>query len=145
MGMGVGGDKNHSTNSDMSAVFARRLFERMIGRAPRREISLTQFSERAYRSYKHAAHLDKLDDLLTQVSEYIASGGVTGIGRLIISMPPRHGKTQKISRIYPSWHLGNYPDHRVMLVSYGDCPEVRAACAGCICCDGEVVESSKFR
>jgi len=60
-----------------------------------------------------------LDEYLQQVTRYVESGGKEGIGRLIVEMPPRHGKTLTVSRLYPTWHLGRNPDHRVMLVSYG--------------------------
>jgi predicted phage terminase large subunit-like protein len=34
-------------------------------------------------------------------------------------MPPRHGKSVSVSRLFPTWHVGKNPDHRVMLVGYG--------------------------
>jgi len=39
---------------------------------------------------------------------------------LIISMPPQHGKSMCVTETLPSWFLGNYPDKRVIEVSYGD-------------------------
>lgn len=39
--------------------------------------------------------------------------------RLIISMPPRHGKTELASIAFPSWYLGRNPDARCILASYG--------------------------
>lgn len=38
--------------------------------------------------------------------------------RLIVQMPPRHGKSELISRWFPAWYLGRHPDHRVILASY---------------------------
>lgn len=38
--------------------------------------------------------------------------------RLIISMPPRHGKTEMTSRWGAAWFLGKCPDRFVMLASY---------------------------
>lgn len=38
---------------------------------------------------------------------------------LIISIPPRHGKTELISKHFPAWILGNYPEKRIILSSYG--------------------------
>lgn len=35
-------------------------------------------------------------------------------------MPPRHGKSELISRFAPAWYLGNFPDNKVMLCSYAD-------------------------
>lgn len=60
-----------------------------------------------------------LDHALSQVAEYVESNGERGIGRLVIEMPPRHGKTLTTSRLFPAWFLGRNPNKRVMLVSYG--------------------------
>lgn len=38
--------------------------------------------------------------------------------RLVVSMPPRHGKSELCSRYFPAWYLGNHPDHRVAFASY---------------------------
>ena len=40
--------------------------------------------------------------------------------RLMIFMPPRHGKSQTVSETYPSWYIGRNPRKRVIAVSYGD-------------------------
>ncbi len=44
--------------------------------------------------------------------------GVDGIRRLMVSMPPRHGKSEYCSKYLPSWYLGSHPNHRVILSSY---------------------------
>lgn len=41
------------------------------------------------------------------------------IKRLAVSMPPRHGKSEFISKYFPSWYLGAHPENRVVLTSYG--------------------------
>ncbi len=44
--------------------------------------------------------------------------------RLMITMPPRHGKSEIGSKTFPSWYLGRNPDHEVILSSYsGDLAE----------------------
>lgn len=35
-------------------------------------------------------------------------------------MPPRHGKSELISKYAPAWFLGNFPHRKVMLASYND-------------------------
>ncbi|MGB6771205.1 MAG: terminase family protein [Candidatus Dormiibacterota bacterium] len=40
-------------------------------------------------------------------------------GRLIVTLPPRHGKSELVSAAFPAWFLGTYPDKRVILASYG--------------------------
>lgn len=81
--------------------------------------TLTTYKRVMYRRYQHATHLAALDEALEQVTRYVETGGKEGIGRLIVEMPPRHGKTKTASELYPTWHLGRNPNHRIMLVSYG--------------------------
>jgi predicted phage terminase large subunit-like protein len=38
--------------------------------------------------------------------------------RLMILMPPRHGKSELASRMFPAWHLGRNPDHEMIACSY---------------------------
>lgn len=62
--------------------------------------------------WKRARHLDLLCELL----EEIESGE---IARLIITMPPRHGKSMTVTESFPSWFIGRNPERRVIQVSYG--------------------------
>lgn len=57
-------------------------------------------------------HLQILDKALCDV----AAGRIK---RLIIEMPPRHGKSMLTSEYFPAWFLMRWPDLRVMLASYG--------------------------
>jgi predicted phage terminase large subunit-like protein len=41
------------------------------------------------------------------------------INRLIVSMPPRHGKTLHVSQAFPAWWLGRRPSESIILASYG--------------------------
>jgi predicted phage terminase large subunit-like protein len=36
----------------------------------------------------------------------------------MVTMPPRHGKSELCSHYFPAWFLGNYPDREVILCSY---------------------------
>jgi predicted phage terminase large subunit-like protein len=38
--------------------------------------------------------------------------------RLMILMPPRHGKSEMASVRFPAWHLGHYPTHEVINCGY---------------------------
>lgn len=38
--------------------------------------------------------------------------------RLMLFMPPRHGKSEIASRTFPAWYLGNNPSHEVIACSY---------------------------
>lgn len=58
-----------------------------------------------------APHLALLDEELVK----LATGDS---GRLIVELPPRHGKSELIGRYFPAWYLGTYPDRHVMYASY---------------------------
>jgi predicted phage terminase large subunit-like protein len=38
--------------------------------------------------------------------------------RLLVSMPPRHGKSEFCSKYFPAWFVGSQPERRVILASY---------------------------
>ena len=40
------------------------------------------------------------------------------VDKLIITLPPQHGKSEISSRIFPSWVFGKDPDTQLVLVSY---------------------------
>ena len=57
---------------------------------------------------------------LRYVGNRIAEAVRRGHGRLMISCPPRHGKSQLVSHWTPVWYLDNLPHKRVILASYGE-------------------------
>lgn len=63
--------------------------------------------------YKDAEgkHLDELDGVLQKVS----TGELT---RVIVTMPPRHGKSERVSKKFPAWHLGRNPDDEMIVASF---------------------------
>jgi predicted phage terminase large subunit-like protein len=40
--------------------------------------------------------------------------------RLIVTMPPGHGKTMLASKYFPAWYLGTFPDRKVIVTSATD-------------------------
>ncbi len=63
------------------------------------------------RKWKMPAHLSLLNDALTLCSK-------EKLKRLLVNMPPRHGKSELISKYFPFWYLLNHPEKRVLLCSY---------------------------
>jgi predicted phage terminase large subunit-like protein len=49
--------------------------------------------------------------------EQVESGKIR---RLIITVPPRHGKSELASRLFPAWYLGRHPDRSIILATYAD-------------------------
>lgn len=77
------------------------------------------FKVRFWKGYTPVAHQRAIDDVLEQVARYILTGGKEGIGRLMIFMPPRHGKTESVSRMFPAYMLARLPSLKIILTSYG--------------------------
>ena len=55
---------------------------------------------------------------LLYTSELLVDVAARRIKRLIVTEPPRHGKSQLISKYFPPWYLGLNPEHRIILTSY---------------------------
>lgn len=66
----------------------------------------------SYNSWQRANHLD----LLCEKLEAVERGEIT---RLIITLPPRHGKSMLVSQYYPAWYLGRNPNKEIIISSYG--------------------------
>lgn len=61
----------------------------------------------------HLELCDLLDRFLVAVAEKRSP-------RIIVTVPPRHGKSELISRRFPAYALGKYPDLNVISCSYSD-------------------------
>jgi predicted phage terminase large subunit-like protein len=49
-----------------------------------------------------------------------AAYGEKWASRVIVQMPPRHGKSEFISKYFLAWFLGTFPDRKAILASYSD-------------------------
>jgi len=65
------------------------------------------------RFYQYARHLEFLSEAL----EKVESGEIK---KLMIFIPPRHGKSELTSCHFPAWFLGRNPDKRIIHASYSD-------------------------
>lgn len=77
------------------------------------------FCRIGYRPYTEPPHLRMLNAALVEVERYIATRGAEGIGRLRIELPPRHGKSVSVARLFPAWMLGRHPNLRIIIASHG--------------------------
>lgn len=73
--------------------------------------SLLAYSILQWEGYNPANHHRLLADKL----EAVARGEVK---RLIVQMPPRHGKSMEASEFFPAWYLGNFPSHQILASTY---------------------------
>lgn len=104
------------TNEALIGHADRQLVDRAIASMVREDFTL--FSRFVWPRYEHHPHLAMIDKYLQLVVEYIETSGQSGIGNLMIELPPRHGKTRKISHMLPAYFLGRNPNKRVILASY---------------------------
>lgn len=98
--------------ADVREVAKRELARRELAR--RRLLDFTTYT---FTQYQVARHNELLAEYLEQVELYVATKGQEGIGRLMVFMPPRHGKSELVSVRFPAWFLGRNPDSRVILSS----------------------------
>ena len=66
---------------------------------------LISFTEYSHPQYKTAAH----HRLIAQKLQQVERGEIS---RLMIFMPPRHGKSELASRRFPAWYLDGIPNDR---------------------------------
>lgn len=62
--------------------------------------------------YRTPKHIELLAEKLMAVER-------GEIKRLAVFMPPRHGKSNLVSEIFPAWYMGRNPNHQVMFTTYG--------------------------
>src|SRR5208282_792406 len=78
----------------------------------RAKSSLASYATLAFGKFQIAPHHRAIIDALEKVER-------GEIDRLIIAMPPRHGKSLLASEIFPAWYLGKHPDRNILATSYG--------------------------
>jgi predicted phage terminase large subunit-like protein len=61
--------------------------------------------------YQFSKHLVTMANVLQKVE----SGEIP---RLILNLPPRHGKTMMTGEFFPAWYLGRNPNHHVIYATY---------------------------
>ena len=73
--------------------------------------SLLEFADHVYPGYIVGPHHRRL----AKIFEEIADGKKK---RVIVNIAPRHGKSELISYLAPSWFLGKYPHKKVIMASH---------------------------
>src|SRR5437762_5909291 len=54
--------------------------------------------------------------LLVEMLEAVERGEIR---RLLVAMPPRHGKSLITTQLFPAWYLGRHPERSIITASYG--------------------------
>ncbi len=63
--------------------------------------------------YKNAKH----HDAIARVLEEVVAGNIRF---LILTLPPRHGKSELVSRRLPAWLIGRFPEQHGVVATYSD-------------------------
>ncbi len=79
---------------------------------PNPMLTFQEFVSTVYPRFQWYPHMTRLAAVLQRV----ATGDLR---RVLIFMPPRHGKTLLTSHLFPAYYLSRYPDRFVGLSSYG--------------------------
>lgn len=80
-------------------------------RAAKARRSLLSFTEFTLPQYEKASHHQRIASKLEAVER-------GEIDRLMIFMPPRHGKSELASKRFPAWCLGRNPKRQIIAASY---------------------------
>lgn len=97
-------------NAAELAALQRRVARLRIASARHRLLRYCQVVDRKYRT---PAHIRRIAAAL----ERVATGRLR---RLLVVLPPRHGKSVLISQRFPAWILGRDPTREIILSSYND-------------------------
>ena len=76
-----------------------------------RPLSFRAFVERVNPRYRWYPYVERLARVLERVEQ-------GEISRLMIFAPPRHGKSELVSRLFSAWYLYRHPDRWVGITSY---------------------------
>jgi len=68
-------------------------------------------SEKGRYNWNRAQHLEMLAEKLEQIEK-------GNLRKLMVFMPPRHGKSEMVSKKFPAWYLGRNPNNEIILSSY---------------------------
>lgn len=104
----------NSSTSDLLTLKRERLrllqAKTRLAERERCERSLIEFTEHTFSRYRTAAHHRLVAEQLERVER-------REIDRLMLLLPPRHGKTELASRRYPPWNLGRNPSRQIIAAS----------------------------
>ena len=90
------------------AAAAEELLSRRLARR-----GLLAYCQYTMPTYEEAVHLR----LLAEMLEAVERGEIT---RLIVVMPPRHGKSEMVSLRFPCWYLGRHPTSSIVQAGYAE-------------------------
>lgn len=80
--------------------------------SPDRPLSFTEFIALVNPRYQFYRHCEELIGVLQRVAD-------GELARVLISLPPRHSKSETVSRLFSAYYLYRHPERWVAIASYG--------------------------
>lgn len=77
--------------------------------------SLLDFAARVSPKFEAPPHIVAMADKLEKLEKLERNE----LNRVMINLPPRHGKSRLCSQIFAAWYLGRNPDRRVIIATHG--------------------------
>lgn len=101
---------NETTTTQKQALLHKELASRVLARR-----NLLQFTKKFHPSYEAGwVH----EDICRRLEKFSRDVAEKKSPRLMLLVPPRHGKSELASIRFPAWHLGHFPDHEVINCGY---------------------------
>jgi predicted phage terminase large subunit-like protein len=98
----------------MSQTTAQAVKEALESQFTPEDLAQRYFS--SYIHYQIPHYLDSPhNEMIAAKLQMVESGAIR---RLIICMPPRHGKTMQTSELFPAWYLGRNPKDEIIHATY---------------------------
>lgn len=89
---------------ELEAEFSE--YERALAKE-RRQRNFLEYVRHVWPAFINGRHFQ----IMANAFERIADGSLK---RLAIHMPPRHGKSEQTSWLFPSWYIGKFPDRKII-------------------------------
>lgn len=90
----------------------RMTFFALLDGQKERYLTFKEYVDRAHPGYLWGAHLSALARRLQDVADGL-------LRRLMIFMPPRHGKSELVSRLFTAYYMYRHPDRDAAITTYG--------------------------
>jgi predicted phage terminase large subunit-like protein len=104
----------HATPTELAAIEQQLRLEAAL-------LSPADYAEHCWSGFVRPRHIELLNASIVRGTEgKLLRADGTPMRGMIVTMPPRHGKSELISKFTPAWFLMRNPDKRVIVTSYSD-------------------------
>lgn len=106
-------DVSKLSDEETQRIVAARARAELERRRRASSLTFRDFIRRVMPRFRFYQHIDKLISVLQRVAD-------GELDRVMVFMPPRHGKSETVSRLFTAYYLYRYPERWVGVNSYAD-------------------------